>query len=160
MVPNSSLGVLNPSPLTAPSRGILGTNTAKGILKVLVGPLRLSISLRMETSGKTSAWQKAYQTWEVNWGPRSQTMSMGMLWRRNTWFTNRSAVSDAEGNLGRAAKCAALGNLSTMVSIVVIGKPVTKSKAMWDQEWPGTGSGWSKPAGGPWLVLFGTNRAG
>jgi hypothetical protein len=75
------------------------------------------------------AKQKARHTWEMNWGPRSETMSAGMPCMRKTWDTMSSAVSLAEGSPGSATKWAAFENRSIMVKMVVLpldgGRPVT-----------------------------------
>ena len=90
-------------------------------------------------------WQKAFQTPEVNWGPRSETMFWGIPCNRTTCLTSRSAVSAAEGSLGRATKCTILENPSTKVRMVLlpreVGSPVTKSRATSDQGRPGMGKG-------------------
>ena len=52
------------------------------------------------------AKQKARHTWEMNWGPWSETMSAGMPCMRKTWDTMSSAVSLAEGSPGSATKWA------------------------------------------------------
>ena len=104
-----------------------------------------------------SARQNFFQTLDVNLGPLS--MLAGIPWIWNTWFTSSSAVSVAEGSLGRPPKCTALENRSTIVRMVSLpcdtGNPVTKSKAMGNQGRPGTGSGRRRPADGqcaafPW----------
>ena len=81
--------------------------------------------------------QKAFQNWEMNCGPRSDTTSLGKPCMRNTWDSTASAVPLAEGNLGIGIKCTILENLSTTVKTVVLpsedGNPVTKSKEMSDQ---------------------------
>ena len=83
-----------------------------------------------------SAWQNSFYTLDVNWGLLSDTVSAGIPSIRNTRFTNSSAVSLAEGSLGRATKCTALEKQSIIVRIVSLpldkGNLVTKSKAMWE----------------------------
>ncbi len=68
-----------------------------------------------------------------------------------------TAVSLAEGILGRGIKWVAFENRSTTVKTTVLpwegGSPVTKSSEMWDQGLEGTGSGWRSPAGGRLEVL-------
>ena len=68
-----------------------------------------------------------------------------------------TAVSLAEGNLGKGMKCAAFENRSTTVKTTVMplegGRAVTKSRAIWDQGLEGTGSGRSKPFRGRLDVL-------
>jgi len=82
------------------------------------------------------AWQKDFHTWKTDWGPRSDTMSTGIPWRKNTWARSLP-VSEAKGNLGKDTRWATLENLSTTVKITEIpsdqGRPETKSKAMCDQ---------------------------
>lgn len=74
-----------------------------------------------------------------------------------TWRTSSLAVSKADGSLGRGTKCIVLENLSTIASLVVLplkdGRPVTKSKGVWDQDWWGTVSGQGRPAGALWDAL-------
>ncbi len=69
-----------------------------------------------------------------------------------------TAVSLAEGNLGKGIKCAAFENRSTTVKTTVMplegGRAVTKSSAMWDQGLEGTDSGRSNPSGGRLDVLL------
>ncbi len=68
-----------------------------------------------------------------------------------------TAVSLAEGNLGKGMKWAAFKNRSTTVKMTVLpwegGRAVTKSSAMWDQGLEGTDSGWSNSSGGRLEVL-------
>ena len=45
--------------------------------------------------------QNALQKREMNWGPRSETMLVGMPCRRMTCWTSRCAVLDAEESLVR-----------------------------------------------------------
>ena len=61
------------------------------------------------------AEQKDFKTVDVNWGPRSETMSCGMPWGRNTSHTRISAVSRADGSLGRWMKWANFENRSITV---------------------------------------------
>ena len=69
-----------------------------------------------------------------------------------------SAVSLAEGNLGKAMKCVIFENRSTTVSTVVFpleaGSPVTKSMEMSDHGLEGIGRGCRRPMRGPEDVLF------
>lgn len=55
-------------------------------------------------------------------------------------------INQQFGNLGRATKCAALENLSTILRITVLllegGSPVTKPTAIQDQGRPGMERGW------------------
>ena len=85
-------------------------------------------------------------------------MSEGSPCRRKTWRTSNSAVSLAEGNLGKGMKWAALEKRSTTVQMQPLpsdsGSPVTKSIAIWDQGRCGTGSGLKRPAGDLLTVLF------
>lgn len=71
---------------------------------------------------------------DVNWGPLSETMCLGIRCSWKTCWVSRAPVSAAEGNLGRGTTCAALENLTTIVSITVCpcegAKPVMKSRAM------------------------------
>lgn len=88
-----------------------------GHSKWWVGPLSLSIGLRMKSQRQTNGSTQHKQTCEMNWGPRSETMSDGIPWSRNTWPTKRSAVSLAEGSLWRGTKWTDLEKQSTMVRI-------------------------------------------
>ena len=128
-----------------------GRNAAEGCLQVLVSSLGLSVGLGVITR------QNALHTCEVNCGPRSETISRGRPCSRNTCWVRRSAVSRAEGSLGRGTKCTPLEKRSTMVSMVVLpaegGNPVTKSTAMWDHGRLGMGSGRSNPEEG-WREAF------
>ena len=74
--------------------------------------------------------QNSFQNREGKWGPRSETMSLGNPYRRMTWDKINSAVSLAEGSLGRATKWVIFENRSMIVSI-----------------------GWSWPAGAWWEGL-------
>ena len=68
--------------MQAPGGGVAGGNTMQGRLQSLISPLRLPVGLGM-VSRRTVApipWQKARQTPEVNWGPRSETMFWGIPW--------------------------------------------------------------------------------
>lgn len=64
-------------------------------------------------------------------------MSLGIPWSLNTCRTKTSAVSLAEGSLGKAMKCIILENLSTTVRMTILpaelGSPVTKSMEMRDR---------------------------
>ncbi len=101
--------------------------------------------------------QNSLQNLETNWGPLSETTSVGRPWMRKTWSMTATAVSLADGNLGRGMKWAAFENRSTMVKTTVFllegGRPVTKSSEMWDQGLDGTDSGWRSPAEGRLEVL-------
>ena len=96
-----------------------------------------------------SSVQKAFQNLAVNWGPLSETISLGIPCSLTTWVINSCAVSEAEGSLVRGTKCTALENWSIIMRIVVWwlegGRPVTKSKAMWGR-W-GMGGGCNNPCG-------------
>lgn len=97
------------------------------------------------------ALAKALQTCDVNRGPLLSTILEGVSWSRKTWSTSRLAVSSAVGSFSRARTCAALENWSTTITITVLpldgGRPVTKSRTMWDQDLPGMGRGCRSPAG-------------
>ncbi len=67
---------------------------------------------------------------------------------RKTWSRTMTAVSLAEGSLGRGMKWTAFENLSTTVLPLDGGRPVTKSMAMWDQGLEGIDSGRRSPTGG------------
>ncbi len=101
--------------------------------------------------------QNSLQNLETNWGPLSETTSVGRPWMRKTWSMTATAVSLADGNLGRGMKWAAFENRSTTVKTTVFpleaGRPVTKSSEMWDQGLDGTDSGWRSPAEGRLEVL-------
>lgn len=66
----------------------------------------------------------------MNLGPQLDTMSEQLPWRWKMCWTSRSAVSLAEGSLGRAMKWADLENQSTIVRMEVLfwegGSPVMK----------------------------------
>lgn len=68
--------------------------------------------------------------------------------------TSKAPVSAAEGSFGSWTKCADREKRSTMVSTTVLwsegGRPVTKSKAMWDQGRRGVERGCRSPAGAWW----------
>ena len=102
--------------------------------------------------------QKSRHTPEVNWGPRSETMFWGIPCNWTTWVTSRSAVSAADGSLGRATKWTIFKNRSTTVMMVLlpleVGRLVTKSRAMSDHGQPGMGRGRRRPAGGWWEALL------
>ena len=61
-------------------------------------------------------------------------MSLGRPCRREMWCSISSAVSLADGNLGKGTNGADLENLSTMVRIVVLppdgGSAVTRTREM------------------------------
>lgn len=61
------------------------------------------------------AWQNDLQTCEMNWRPRSETMSNKYAWRWKTWFIKKTVVLQAEGSLGRPMKWADLENRSIKV---------------------------------------------
>ncbi len=71
---------------------------------------------------------------------------------RKTWSKTMTAVSLAEGSLGRGMKWTAFENLSTTVRTTLLpldgGRPVTKSMAMWDQGLEGIDTGRRSPTGG------------
>lgn len=54
------------------------------------------------------AAQKVCHSLDVNCGPRSDTTSLGIPWRRNTCCTSSSPVSAAVGTFRRGTKCANL----------------------------------------------------
>jgi len=80
--------------------------------------------------------QNSFQNMDVNWSPRSETMSEGSPWRRKMCWRTSSAVSLTEGSLERGMKWAILVKQSTTVRIAVwpldVGRPVTKSREMYD----------------------------
>lgn len=102
----------------------------------MVGPLGLSVGLGMVARGQTHQGieQKARQTRNVSWVPRSETMSWCIPCSRKMCWVSRALVSATEGSLGRGTKCTALENLSTTVNITLCpcegGRPVMKSRAM------------------------------
>ena len=63
--------------------------------------------------------QNTLQKRAVNWGPRSDTISLGILCKWITCVIKSCAVSEAEGSLVRGMKCAALEKPSTTVRMVV-----------------------------------------
>ena len=75
------------------------------------------------TIGATAAY---FHTWEINCAPLSETMSEGRPKKKKS-CTKRWAVSDCEGNFGRATNSFII---STLVRIVVLpsnsGGPVTQ----------------------------------
>ncbi len=104
---------------------------------------RLTVTSRRE--------KNAFQTREINWGPRSDTMSSGIPKYRNTWLNRVSAVSMAVGRPLRGRRRQLLENLSIMTRIHVLpsegGRSVMKSTPRCDQGRFGTGSGRSLPDG-------------
>lgn len=80
------------------------------------------------------AVQKAFQTWEMNCGPLSETMYAGIPWRRKTLDTRSSAVSLAESNLGRAIKWTDLEKWSMMVRMAVFPLEGGKPRCMSDRQ--------------------------
>ncbi len=93
--------------------------------------------------------QKAPQNRDENWGLRSETISRGIPNTRKTWFMISSAVSLAEGNLGRGINRAAFENQSTTTRMTVLpwegGSPVTKSRERCDHGLWGMGKGCNSP---------------
>lgn len=79
-------------------------------------------------------------------------MSWGRLCSQKKYVVTRSAVSWAVGSLGKAIKCTALEKRSITVRMVGLScegvRPVTKSKAIWNQVQLGTGKGCGRPASG------------
>ncbi len=110
-----------------------------------------------QANSRPNSLQNSRQNLDTNWGPLSETTSVGRPCKRKTWLTTVNAVSLAEGNLGKGIKWAAFENRSTTVKTTVLpwegGRAVTKSSEMWDQGLEGTGSGWSSPSGGRLEVL-------
>lgn len=53
--------------------GVAGGDTPKCYFEILVGPIHLTIRLSVETRGQR-AWQKDFQSFEMNWVPWSETM--------------------------------------------------------------------------------------
>lgn len=51
--------------------GVAGGDTPKCYFEILVGPIHLTIRLSVETRGQR-AWQKDFQSFEMNWVPWSQ----------------------------------------------------------------------------------------
>lgn len=96
------------------------------------------------------ALAKALKTCDVNLRPLLDTILEGVPWNQKTWYTSRLAVSSAAGSFGRARTYAALQNWSTTVTMTLFpldgGRPVTMSRATWDQGLPGTGRGCRSPA--------------
>ena len=102
--------------------------------------------------------QNSLQKTDVNWGPQSETTSVGRPWRQKTWWRASSAVSLAEGSLPRGMKWASLLSRSTMVRMTEwpldAGRPDTKSREICDQGRWGMGNGCRRPAAGRREVLF------
>lgn len=82
----------------------------------------------MSSRGRGQQWRKLSDalraaqdchTWEVNCGLRSDTISLGMPWRRKTCLISSSPVSAAMGIFDRGIKWAAFEKQSTMVNITV-----------------------------------------
>jgi len=98
-----------------------------------------------------------FQTWEMNCGPRSETISSGRPKLRKTWLNINSSISMAVGKLLRDTNWQALENLSTITRMQALpsegGRLVTKSTPRCDQGQHGTGSGRSLPAG-KWREVF------
>ena len=109
----------------------LGTCAVEGGLQTLVGSLRLAVGLSV------TPWWQAHCSAQcpAKFLPHfwHKLVSAGIPWIWNTWSTNSSAVSAAEGH-----KMYSFEKWSTIVSIVSLpwdgGNPVTKSKAMWDMD--------------------------
>ena len=64
--------------------------------------------------------QNARHTWDVNCGPRPDTMSWGSPKTRKTWVKISEAVSKADGSLGRGINRQALENLSMTTQMTVL----------------------------------------
>ncbi len=98
-----------------------------------------------------SRWRKAFHTWEINSGPRTETISSGIPKFLKTWVNSSSAVSRAVGNPRRGINLQASEKRSTATRIHVwpadLGKSVTKSTPMCDQGRRGMGRGTSLPTG-------------
>ena len=92
--------------------------------------------------------QNSLQNRDTNWGPQSETMSLGNRWTLNTVIMT-SAVSLADGNLGRAINLTILEN-----GWCYLGSPVMKSMDMSDHGLEGMGSGCRGPMRDPEDVLF------
>lgn len=79
----------------------------------------------------------------------SETTSMGSLWRWNKFWIRNWVVFLAKGSFWRDTKCAIMLNLSIMVSMTQFpseqGRPMMRSREMWDQEQPRTSRGWRVP---------------
>lgn len=95
--------------------------------------------------------QNALHTLEVNYVPRSDTMSPGRPWTRNTWWKSTVVVSFS------GIRQHVLENRSIATSIVLnpsdSTKCVTMSRAMWDHEHCGIGRGSRRPVWSWWLIL-------
>ena len=92
----------------APCRGVAHNHTVQRGSQNLVRSLRLPISLWVITRRLVeapSARQKAFHTWEINWGPRSETRSAGkQLYEQLGGFRGN-------GELGEGNKVNSLGKL-------------------------------------------------
>ncbi len=77
-----------------------------------------------------SRWRKAFHTWEINCGPRLETISSGVPKFLKTWVNSSSAVSRAVGNPQRGINLQAFEKQSTATRIHVwpadSGKSVKK----------------------------------
>ncbi len=86
--------------------------------------------------------KKAFQTCEMNWGPRSDTISSGMPKFQKMCWNSDSAVSRAVGRPLRGINLHALENRSNATRMQVnpseLGRSVTKSDVgpgmAWDRQ--------------------------
>ena len=76
--------------------------------------------------------QDSFQTMNVNWRTRSETMSVGSPWSQNTCCSTNLAVSLGDASFRGGMKCVILLNRSTTVRMVVWplegGRQMIKSK--------------------------------
>ena len=103
------------------------------------------------------ALQNARQTWDVNCGPWSETMSVGSQCSLKTWRAKRSAVSAADRSLVSGMYWTIFEKRSMIVRMVVW--PLEDGSP--DQGRLGMGRGNRRPAGGWWdgLLLAHTMQA-
>jgi hypothetical protein len=87
-------------------------------------------------------WQRCFQKWEANWGPRSETMVSGSPYKQKIFERNSSARPSASIVVEQGAKCRSFVRRSTTTHIASkpfeLGRPVTKSMEMSRQGCCGT----------------------
>ena len=156
------MGVFYRREVFTPRSWTLGHQAPETGLQFLIKSLRLSIRLGMVAGreagrGPDEAAKLPPETGDKLRAPVRHDVP-GKSVETKTWCNKTSAVSLADGGLGKAIKCVILENLSTTVRTVVLpldsGSPVTKSTEMSDQGRLGVGSGLSRPIWGLEEVLF------
>src|ERR1700724_4544996 len=99
----------------------------------------------------SQSWSRLAVNRDVNWVPRSVTMSSGRPWSLNTWFRYRRAVSFASTWVVVGPKWAVLVRRSTQTRMALQppdrGSSTMKSMETEDQGARGIGRGWSGRGG-------------